>query len=102
VRKTLGSHKKQLILQFFSESMILVFIAFGFSVVSVYFLLPSFNSLVDKHLYLDLTQPLFWLAAFAIIIFTGFVAGSYPALYLSSFKPVCVSKETFLPGKASV
>ena len=98
VRKTLGSHKKQLILQFFSESMILVFIAFGFSVVSVYFLLPSFNSLVDKRLYLDLTQPLFWLAAFAIIIFTGFVAGSYPALYLSSFNPVKVLKGTFLAG----
>jgi putative ABC transport system permease protein len=99
VRKTLGSYKRQLILQFFLESMILVFIAFVFSVVSVYLLLPSFNTLVDKHLYLDLAQPLFWLAASAIIIFTGFVAGSYPALYLSSFNPVKVLKGTFLAGR---
>jgi putative ABC transport system permease protein len=102
VRKTLGSDKKQLILQFFSESMILAFIAFVFSLISVYLLMPSFNALVSKHLSLDLTQPLFWLGAFAIIILTGVVAGSYPALYLSSFNPVMVLKGTFLPGKKAV
>ena len=99
VRKTLGSDKKQLILQFFFESMILAFIAFIFSVIAVYLLMPSFNTLVNKHLSLDLTQPFFWLGAFAIIILTGVVAGSYPALYLSSFNPVRVLKGTFLPGK---
>jgi putative ABC transport system permease protein len=101
VRKTLGSGKKQLILQFFFESLILAFIAFAFSIIAVYLLLPSFNTLVDKHLSLDITQPLFWLGALGIIIFTGVVAGSYPALYLSSFNPVRVLKGTFLPGKTA-
>ncbi len=101
VRKTLGSDKRQLILQFFFESMILAFIAFVFSVIAVYLLLPSFNNLVDKHLSLDIAQPIFWLGALAIIVFTGVVAGSYPALYLSSFNPVRVLKGTFLPGKTA-
>ena len=102
VRKTLGSDKKQLILQFFFESMILALTAFVFSVIAVYLLMPSFNVLVDKHLSLDLTQPLFWLGTFAIIVITGVVAGSYPALYLSSFNPVSVLKGTILPGKKAV
>ena len=101
VRKTLGSGKRQLVFQFFSESIILTLIAFVLSVLAVYLLLPFFNDLVDKHLSLDLTQPLFWLAAIALIIFTGLVAGSYPALYLSSFNPVKVLKGTFLSGKKS-
>ena len=81
--------------------MILAFIAFVFSIGVVYLLLPSFNTLVDKHLSLDLTQPVFWLAALLIIVLTGIVAGSYPALYLSSFNPVKVLKGTFLAGKSA-
>ena len=99
VRKTLGSDKKQLILQFFFESMILTFIAFFFSIIAVYLLMPSFNTLVDKHLTLDITQPVFLSVALIIIVFTGIVAGSYPALYLSSFNPVNVLKGTFLAGR---
>jgi ABC-type antimicrobial peptide transport system permease subunit len=101
IRKTLGSDKKQLILQFFFESMILAFIAFIVSVGIVYLLLPSFNVLVDKHLSLDLFAPSFWLGAVLIIAFTGIVAGSYPALYLSSFSPIKVLKGTFLAGKSA-
>jgi putative ABC transport system permease protein len=99
IRKTLGSDKKQLMLQFFFESMILALIAFVFSVIAVYLLMPSFNNLVDKHLTLDLAKPLFWSAAIGIIALTGIIAGSYPALYLSSFNPVKVLKGTFLAGK---
>jgi putative ABC transport system permease protein len=99
VRKTLGSGKKQLITQFFFESIILAFIAFIFSIAAVYLLLPAFNTLVNKKLLLDITSPLFWVVSLTIIIFTGIVAGSYPALYLSSFNPVRVLKGTFLPGK---
>lgn len=101
VRKTLGSGKKQLILQFYFEAMILTFIAFIFSVITVLALLPSFNVLVDKHLAIPFTQPVFWLGAIAIILFTGVIAGSYPALYLSSFNPVKVLKGTFRPGKTA-
>src|SRR6476469_8869828 len=78
VRKTLGSGKKQLILQFYFEAMILTVIAFVVSMIAVLALLPSFNQLVDKHLSLPFTQPVFWLGALAIILFTGFIAGSYP------------------------
>jgi len=102
VRKTLGSDKKHLILQFFFESLLLVFIAFLFSIGMVYLLLPSFNILVDKQLSLPILQPVFWLGALGIILFTGIIAGSYPALYLSSFNPVKVLKGTFLPGKAAI
>jgi ABC-type antimicrobial peptide transport system permease subunit len=102
IRKTLGSDKKQLILQFFFESMILAFVAFVFSIILVYVLLPPFNDLVDKHLSLNLFQPRFWIAAVGIILFTGVVAGSYPALYLSSFNAVRVLKGSILPGKAAV
>lgn len=101
VRKTLGSGKKQLILQFFFESMILAFIAFILSIGIVYLLLPSFNTLVDKHLSLNLAQPIFWPGSVAIILITGIVAGSYPALYLSSFNPIKVLKGTFLAGKGA-
>jgi len=99
IRKTLGSGKKQLRVQFFFESLILAFISFIFSIAAVYLLMPSFNNLVNKHLTLDLTKPIFWIAATAIIALTGVIAGSYPALYLSSFNPVKVLKGTFLAGK---
>jgi len=102
VRKTLGSGKKQLILQFFCESIILAFIAFVISVGAVNLLLPAFNQLVDKSLTLNIAQPFFWLGALAIILFTGLVAGSYPALYLSSFNPINVLKGTFIGGKKAV
>jgi putative ABC transport system permease protein len=102
IRKTLGSGKKQLILQFFFESMMLSLAAFVFAVVSVYLLMPSFNSLVNKQLYLDLSDPFFWIGSLIIILFTGIMAGSYPALYLSSFNPVKVLKGTFAAGKSAV
>lgn len=99
IRKTLGSERKQLVLQFYSESMIFALVAFVLSVAAVYLLLPAFNSLVNKELSLNVLSPLFWLAAFIMIFLTGFVAGSYPALYLSSFNPIKVLKGTFLAGK---
>ena len=102
VRKTLGSGKRQLILQFFSESLILTCIAFIFSVAAVYLLLPFFNTLVDKNLTLNITQPIFWSGALSIIFCTGLVAGSYPALYLSSFIPIRVLKGTFNSGKKTM
>ena len=102
IRKTLGSNKRQLVMQFFSESVILALIAFVLSLIAVFLILPSFNTLVDKKLHLDMSQPAFWLLALVIIIFTGMVAGSYPALYLSSFNPVKVLKGTLAVGKDAV
>jgi len=102
VRKTMGSGKTPLILQFFCESTILVLIAFFLSIFMVYALLPAFNTLVAKDLSLDISQPYFWLGALAIVLLTGIIAGSYPALYLSSFNPVKVLKGTFLTGSNAV
>ncbi len=102
IRKTLGSKKMQLIVQFFFESMILTMIAFFIAIIAVLLLLPSFNVLVDRQISLNVTKPFFWIAALGIIVFTGFVAGSYPALYLSSFQPVKVLKGIFSGGKKAI
>lgn len=102
IRKTLGSDKKQLITQFYAESLLLSLAAFTLSVVAVYLLMPAFNSMVQKQLALNLSDPLFWAGAVIIILFTGIMAGSYPALYLSSFNPVKVLKGTFAAGKSAV
>ena len=76
--------------------------AFALSVVLVFILLPMFNQLVDKQLSMPFAEPLFWLGALFIVVFTGVMAGSYPALYLSSFNPVKVLKGTILVGKNAV
>jgi putative ABC transport system permease protein len=102
IRKTLGSDKKQLIIQFFSESIMLTLAAFALSIIVVLLLMPSFNSLVQKQLNLNLGDSLFWIGSLVIILFTGVIAGSYPALYLSSFNPVEVLKGTFSAGKSAV
>ncbi|RFZ94190.1 ABC transporter permease [Mucilaginibacter conchicola] len=102
IRKTLGSDKSQLVTQFFFESIIIALIAFVLAVGFVFLLMPFFNTLVDKNLRLNVFEPFFILGAFIIIVFTGVVAGSYPALYLSSFNPVKVLKGTFAAGKAAI
>ncbi|HSF55936.1 MAG TPA: ABC transporter permease [Algoriphagus sp.] len=102
IRKTLGSGKKQLMLQFFFESMTLTLLAFFVSVIAVFLLMPSFNQLAGKTLSLDLTSPVFWIISLAIVSFTGLIAGSYPAIYLSSFNPVKILKGTFLAGERAV
>ncbi|MCD6065749.1 MAG: FtsX-like permease family protein [Bacteroidetes bacterium] len=102
VRKTLGSSKKQLIIQFFCESMLLTLIAFFISIIAVYFLLPSFNLFVDKNLQIEISRPYFWIGMFSILLFTGLISGSYPALYLSSFKPVAVLKGIYISGKKAL
>lgn len=102
IRKTLGSDKKQLITQFFFESIMLALIAFVLAVAFVYLLMPFFNTLVSKNLHLNMIEPFFLIGSLIIILFTGVVAGSYPALYLSSFNPVKVLKGTFAAGKSAV
>ena len=93
LRKTLGSLREQMIGQFLSESMIYSLIAVMVSLVACYYLLPSFNLLSGKELEMDIfLQPWFIAAIVGLIIFVGFVAGSYPAFYLTSFNAVDVLK----------
>jgi len=102
IRKTLGSDRRQLRWQFLFESIILTVIAFIFSMILVLALLPAFNTMVGKQLVVHPRDPVFWIGVTGIIVFTGVVAGSYPAFYLSSFNPVKVLKGTFLAGRKAV
>lgn len=99
IRKAVGSFRSQLVTQFFSESLLLALIGFIGALVLVQAGLPVFNEMADKKVSLPLTSPVFWLVALAVMLFTGLVAGSYPALYLSSFEPVKVLKGTFRAGR---
>ncbi|MBC8111721.1 MAG: ABC transporter permease [Verrucomicrobia bacterium] len=99
IRKTVGSVRQQLIFQFFSESLLVVAFAFVLSLLFVQLSVPFFNEVAGKKIALPWLNPLFWLSGIAFILFTGLVAGSYPALYLSSFQPVKVLKGTFRAGK---
>ena len=90
IRKSIGSAKFQLVSQFFSESLVVAFLAFLVALFLVQLALPAFNQVADKRLVLPWAQPLFWLVGVGFSVLTGVVAGSYPALYLSSFQPVKV------------
>jgi putative ABC transport system permease protein len=101
VRKTLGSDRKQLIYQFFAESMIAVGLAFILCILWSFLLLPSFNILADKQMRILWFNPYFWILSILFTLLTGLTSGLYPALYLSSFKPVEVLKNTFRLGKST-
>jgi ABC-type antimicrobial peptide transport system permease subunit len=88
IRKVLGSTRSHLIKQFFSESLMFVLLSFGLALVLVQAFLPSFNALVQKNLTLRFGDPSFSLSLFAILLITALIAGSYPAFFLSSFRPV--------------
>jgi ABC-type antimicrobial peptide transport system permease subunit len=99
IRKAVGSVRSQLVIQFFSESILMTAFAFVFSLVAVVLMLPFFNEVADKKLSLLWNEPLFWIVGIGFSLLTGLVAGSYPALYLSSFQPVKVLKGTFKAGR---
>jgi putative ABC transport system permease protein len=99
IRKAIGSLRKQLVYQFFSESLLVAFIAFVFALALVQVVLPFFNSLAGKNVSLPLAYPAFWVMGIGFTVVTGIISGSYPALYLSSFQPVKVLKGTFKAGR---
>ena len=98
VRKTLGSGKRQLIFQFFSESIILASIAFVLSVLAVFLLLPFFNDLVDKHLVIRSFTTTILVGCNCIDNFYRCCCRKLSGIILSSFNPVKVLKGTFLAG----
>ena len=100
IRKVVGAPRGKLIAQFIGESVLLSFLAAVLAVGIVLISLPGFNSLTQKHLYLPVGSVWFWLSAVAFILFTGLLAGSYPAFFLSSFQPVKVLKGTFKAANA--
>ncbi len=99
IRKTVGSLRTQLMGQFLSESVLVAFLSFIFSILLVTVLLPLFNSFAAKNIQPPWPSPVFWIFALAFTAITGLLAGSYPALYLSRFEPIKVLKGTFRVGK---
>jgi ABC-type antimicrobial peptide transport system permease subunit len=98
IRKAIGSLRGQLIGQFFSESFMVVIAAFVISVILVWLALPFFNDVSGKQMGIVWNNPLVWLTCLVFCLFTGVISGSYPAFYLSSFKPIKVLKGTFRTG----
>lgn len=102
LRKTLGSQRGQMIGQFLSESFIYSLVALLLAIGLGYLVLPYFNSLAGKQLTLDvLTTPVFFGAAFSLLVIVGLLAGSYPAFYMTSFKVVEVMKGKVSAGMKS-
>ncbi|MFC2160422.1 ABC transporter permease [Acidobacteriota bacterium] len=95
MRKTVGASRKQLVLQFFGESFLMTLMSCVFALVLVIFLLPAFNRIAGKDLQMVLLNFQFVFGLSCIIFFTSLIAGSYPAIFLSSFKPVKTLKGTF-------
>lgn len=99
IRKSVGSNRLNLVVQFIAESMIISLIAFIISVFIALLLLPFYNNLIEKELYINFRSWDFWWFSAAMIFIIGLVSGSYPAFYLSSFQPVKVLKGKIQVGK---
>ncbi|HKH61971.1 MAG TPA: ABC transporter permease [Flavitalea sp.] len=98
LRKVIGALRSALIGQFIGEALLLTFFAVIIGAVIAALFLPAFNSLTGKQLSMPFTQPVFWASLAALLAITGTVAGSYPALFLSSLKPSRVLKGTLKFG----
>ncbi|HEX6182058.1 MAG TPA: ABC transporter permease [Chitinophagaceae bacterium] len=103
IRKVAGSTRSQLISQFLSESLLTAFIAVVLSIGLMFILLRAFNTLSGKEFtFSTLLQPFNLLILISVLLFTGLLGGSYPALYLSSFRPVKVLKGTLSKASGNV
>lgn len=101
IRKAIGSQRKDLIFQFLIESLAITFIAFVFSLLLVQLALPVFNTLTRTTMSIPYLNVTFWCVMISYVLFTGLLAGSRPAFYLSSFKPAKVLKGTVQTGSSA-
>lgn len=92
VRKVMGAQRALIIGQFLSEALVMTFFALTLGVLLVMLALPAFNRFFEKSLVFDFTNWQLWSAILALGLVAGVIAGSYPAIYLSSFQPVKVLK----------
>jgi ABC-type antimicrobial peptide transport system permease subunit len=88
LRKVTGANRRKLFVQFMGEALLLVFISHIVSMILVELLLPGFNNLIGKQLDINYQSPRLYIGLIAVILFCGILAGSYPALFLSSLKPL--------------
>ena len=101
VRKAIGSARMDLVYQFLLESILITFISFSLSLLFVQLALPSFNMLTNSFIHIPYGNVGFWGIMILFVLFTGLIAGSRPAFYLSSFSPVKVLKGALQVGKAA-
>ncbi len=100
MRKVTGARRTDLVKQFFGESVLIALIALAFAITLVFLLLPTLNSLTNKQLSMNPHGN--WTVIFGfvgIVLFAGFLAGSYPALFLSALKPVNILRGTLIPTR---
>jgi putative ABC transport system permease protein len=101
IRKVVGAQKLQLMKQFFCESLIFTALAFTLSILVVILVLPTYNSLVEKSLTLKMMADHKSLLLFLVLlVFTGIINGSNPALFISSFKPVSILNQSYTKGSS--
>jgi putative ABC transport system permease protein len=101
VRKVVGAGRNWLIGQFIGEAMVLTLVALVVALSLVWMLLPVFNSLTEKHITFQFAQASFWITLLGMTLATGLIAGSYPALFLSSLNPIRVLKGTVRFGSGA-
>jgi putative ABC transport system permease protein len=92
VRKVAGANKRKIIVQFLGESLLIVFVAHVIAMIFVELLLPSFNNFNGKLVAVNYQSAGLYIGLISIILFCGLLAGSYPALYLSSLRPMDIMK----------
>ncbi|AEI48385.1 ABC transporter permease [Runella slithyformis] len=92
VRKAVGSLRAQIVYQFFVEALLMVLFSFALALLLAQLILPFFNSLADKTVSIPWENPWCWAIGLGFSVLCGLVAGSYPALYLSSFQPIKILK----------
>jgi len=102
IRKAIGSRRIDLVIQFLSESLLTAILAFLLSVCIIQSVLPYLKDLGFENIHFHLGNISLLAKAFIICVITGLIAGSYPALYLSSFLPVSVLKGIFKQGRGAV
>lgn len=102
VRKVAGATKKVLIQQFLIESLLLSFISLFISLLAVHLLTPLFNELSGKDLRIDYSDPYLLTGLLLITLFTGLLAGSYPAFIISSFRPASVLKGSLFSSQKGI
>ncbi|SDG11817.1 ABC transporter permease [Chitinophaga filiformis] len=91
IRKVVGADRKLLVFQYLGESVLITFLALLATLVLLPFLLPAFNQITGKQISLQ-ADPVLWTSVLGITLFTGILAGIYPAFYLSGFNPIAILK----------
>jgi putative ABC transport system permease protein len=99
VRKVVGAMRWSIMHQFMAEALLVAFISVAVAVGIIALALPQFNQLTGKQITMPFSSASFWVSIAVLLLITGFVSGSYPALYISSFNPLRVLKGTFKIGK---